>query len=162
MSAHDAETNSRSTAALPRTDSFAGDAHPLARFRNIPAVIDDRIHGFVCRSVMSGKVSFRPSLLYTQVAESLGGSDQGLVAQRVLAQCGEGMLLRTVLRVACPACGFANELTAPPSGMRQDATLVCAGCAGNFRLSGAEAEETLWVNNDFCEYLRIAIKGMSG
>ena len=163
MNAHDAEVPSRSTAeSSPGSSSAGGAEHPLAKFRNTPAVIDDRIHGFVCRSILSGKVSFRPSLLHTQVAESLGGSDPTLVDERVRAHCGEGKLLRAVLRVVCPACGFANSLMVPAAGMRPDATLLCGGCGGNFRLADAEGDETLWVNEDFCQYFQIAIQGALG
>ena len=163
MNAHDAEVLSRSMAeSSPGNSSAEGAEHPLTKFRNIPAVIDDRIHGFVCRSVMSGKVSFRPSLLHTQVAESLGGSEPALVDERVRAHCGEGKLLRAVLRVVCPTCGFANSLMVPAAGMCHDATLMCGDCGGNFRLADAEGDETLWVNEDFCQYFQIVVRGMSG
>jgi len=163
LSAHDAKASSRSTGGSSRESSFAENAaHPLAKFRDVPAVIDDRIHGFVCRSALSGKASFRPSLLYTQVAESLGGSDPALVAQRVRAHCGDGMLLRAVLRVACPVCGFANSLTTTAADLCPDAAIACGGCGGQFRIASAEGDETLQVNKEFCQYLRVAIKGMSG
>jgi hypothetical protein len=127
----------------------------LGRFRNIAAVIDDRIHAFACRAVLAGRTSLRPSLLQTQVAEALGGSDPDAVLQRILAHCGDGGLLVRVLRAECPACAAAVELRIGASTPRDDAVIACGRCGGSLRLSGLAADEALLVNEQFCEYLRL-------
>lgn len=127
----------------------------MARFRNIAAVIDDRIHAFACRAVLAGRTSLRPSLLQTQVAEALGGSDPDMVLQRIQAHCGDGGLLVRVLRAQCPVCAAAVELRVGASIARDAATIVCSRCGGNLRLSDLTADEALLVNEQFCEYLRL-------
>lgn len=159
MSAPGAENPFHTTESSSEKNSSAVDVsdkstHPLYSYRNIPAVIDDRIRIFVCRSVLLGDSSFRPSLLCTQVAESLGGSDAALVESRIIEHCGKGQLLRVVVRISCPTCGRANLLPIPVADIQPDATMACAHCEQSFRISGSGADESLEINQDFCEYLR--------
>lgn len=126
----------------------------MAKFRNIAAVIDDRIHAFVCRAALAGRTSLRPSLLQTQVAEALGGSDPDTVLQRIQAHCGDGGLLVRVLCAECPACAAAVEFRPGASTARADA-IACSRCGESLRLPGLAAGEALVVNEQFCEYLRL-------
>lgn len=142
-------------------DPVSANNHPLAAFRDIPAVIDDRIHAFVCRATMSGKVTLRPSLLCTQVSESLGGSDARLVMSRILAHCGDGKLLSALAMTKCPSCGAINKVDISPV-VDLKPTRACVQCDKSFSLDGAQADESLTVNQDFCAYLRtIACKPAS-
>lgn len=122
-------------------------------FRDIPAVIDDRIHAFVCRAALSGNTTLRPSLLCTQVSESLGGSDVQLVGSRILAHCGEGRLLTALAMTKCPACGGVNKVEILLEVELE--TVVCAKCDKAFALKAAKADEALTINRDFCAYLRM-------
>lgn len=138
----------RSSSAAPAS---AND-HPLAMFKDIPAVIDDRIHAFVCRAAMSGNMTLRPSLLCTQVSESLGGSDVYLVGSRILAHCGEGELLTALAMAKCPACGKMNRLEISPNA-DLGSTIMCEKCDKAFSIKGIQADESLTINRDFCAYL---------
>jgi len=122
-------------------------------FKDIPAVIDDRIHAFVCRAALSGSTTLRPSLLCTQVSESLGGSDVQLVGSRVLAHCGEGKLLIALAMIKCPACGSTNEVEISLD-VESKSTIVCVKCTRPFAIKGVQADEALMINQDFCMYLR--------
>lgn len=122
-------------------------------FKDIPAVIDDRIHAFVCRAALSGSTTLRPSLLCTQVSESLGGSDVRLVGSRILAHCGEGKLLTALAMTKCPECGYVNKVDIS-SEVELKPTVACAKCDKAFAIKGVEADEALTINQDFCEYLR--------
>lgn len=137
--------------------SSAGPAsisdHPLAVFRDIPAVIDDRIHSFVCRAALSGSTTMRPSLLCTQVSESLGGSDVQLVGSRILAHCGEGRLLTALAMTRCPSCSEVNKVEIS-SGIELKPTIACVKCGKAFAIKGMKADEALTINRDFCAYLR--------
>ncbi len=121
-------------------------------FRDIPAVIDDRIHSFVCRAALSGSITMRPSLLCTQVSESLGGSDTRLVGSRILAHCGEGKLLTALAMTKCPACGEVNKVEIS-SDVELKPAMACAKCDKTFTIKGAKADEALTINRDFCAYL---------
>jgi len=121
-------------------------------FKDIPAVIDDRIHAFVCRAAMSGSTTLRPSLLCTQVSESLGGSDVYLVGSRILAHCGDGKLLIAVAMTKCPACGKRNRLEIS-NDAELGSTMACMECDKEFSIRGIQADESLTINRDFCAYL---------
>lgn len=157
MSVQNVTGQSRSTEESPARNLSAGHVsvndHPLAAFRNIPAVVDDRIHAFVCRATMSGKTTLRPSLLCTQVSQSLGGSDTQLTMSRILAHCGEGRLLTVLAMTKCPACGATNEVDISP-GAEPSHAVACAQCDKPFSFEGAHAVEALTINRDFCAYLR--------
>ena len=127
----------------------------MAKFRNTAVVIDDRIHAFACRAVLAGRTSIRPSLLQTQVAEALGGSDPGTVLRRIQAHCEDGGLLVRVLCTECPACAAAVELRPGASTACDAAIIACGRCGGSFRLADLAADEALVVNEQFCEYLRL-------
>lgn len=116
----------------------------------------------MCRSVLSNRTVFRPSLLRTQVAEALGGSDPDRVAERIMAHCGPGGLLASVLQVDCPACGFSAQLSLSAFDMRADAVLTCGRCGGDFRPTAAPACESLRVNEEFCRYLRLVFGKPAG
>ena len=139
MNVQGAASQSHSTGEYPAGSSSADPAsannHPLAEFRDIPAVIDDRIHAFVCRAAMSGKITLRPSLLCTQVSESLGGSGARLVMSRILAHCGEGKLLIALAMTKCPSCGAINKVDISPDVKLKPAR-ACVQCDKSFSIEG--------------------------
>jgi len=78
-----------------------------------------------------------------------------IVAERISAHCGPGCLLRTILRVGCPACGVANEMALSAADILPDATATCEQCKANFRLGGQSADEAIVVGGEFRDYLRL-------